>query len=79
MYAMNRSVQTFGDFFESDDVSRGTIAVASVSCINQTCKIHVSAPGFALVFLTMAEVSFGDVISEFESVFGAFDEWRHLW
>jgi hypothetical protein len=49
MYAMNRSVQTFGGFFESDG-ARGTIDIESVSCIDQTCKIHVPAPGFALVF-----------------------------
>lgn len=48
--------QTFGSNFQSDGRLRGSPAVQTVNCNTQanTCQVKVSAPSFALVFLSDA-------------------------
>ncbi|KAI9512152.1 hypothetical protein F5148DRAFT_100808 [Russula earlei] len=50
--------QTFGNNFESDGRLQGTSNIQTVNCNTQanTCSIKVSAPSFALVFLTTASL-----------------------
>ncbi|KAJ3829651.1 glycoside hydrolase family 79 protein [Lentinula raphanica] len=44
--------QTFGAQFASDGRLTGTEDIQTVSCSSDSCSITVTAPGFALVFLT---------------------------
>ncbi|KAH6912214.1 hypothetical protein BKA70DRAFT_1384741 [Coprinopsis sp. MPI-PUGE-AT-0042] len=61
--------QTFGNTFEADGRLKGDLNVTSVDCnvAENTCRIHVPAPGFALVFFNPDDE--GVRVSQAESTF----------
>ncbi|KAH7099881.1 hypothetical protein BKA62DRAFT_273394 [Auriculariales sp. MPI-PUGE-AT-0066] len=50
--------QTWGGYFESDGILRGTQTTETVECPGGVCPIKVPAPGVAVVFLTPESVTF---------------------